>query len=534
MGAAVSGISTIARRALADSRNRTLSFALLFLVSALTQATAYREGYPTLADRLNFARTVGENTAARLLYGAPHNLLSPGGYVSWRVGGSLAVFAAIWGLLGAVRAMRAEEESGHAELLLTGVISRREVFGAQLAAISVGATVLWFAAFVAFLVGELAPGSSAYLALAIVSVVPVFVGVGAVASQLAPTKRMATGLSTGVLAIAFALRTVADTSSAGLDWLRWATPLGWAEELRPFADPQPLVLLLPLITSALLLLTAAALTVRRDIGTGLLPARDRAAPRLRLLGSPAAQALRSERGSLIAWLVGVGAFALLMGVISDAATPNVISKDVQHQLEKLGTGSVVTPSGWLGFTFIFFVLAVSLFCCMQIAATRREEAEQRLETVLALPVGRPGWLAGRLLLAAAGAAAVALAAGVLAWAGAASQGADVALSSMLEAGANCLPVALLFLALGALAFALAPRASTGIAYGLVGGAFAWELFGSLLEVPRWLLALSPFHDVGLVPGQPFDATGAAVMVAIAAVAGLAALAVFRRRDLAAT
>jgi len=144
------------------------------------------------------------------------------------------------------------------------------------------------------------------------------------------------------------------------------------------------------------------LLARRDIGSGLLPARDSAPPRLRLLGSPPAQALRSELGALVAWFVGVGAFALLMGVISDAATPDVISERVQRQLEKLGAESVVTPSGWLGFSFIFFLLAVSVFCCMQISSVRGEEAEQRLETLLALPVGRRGWLAGRLLLAAAG------------------------------------------------------------------------------------------------------------------------------------
>ncbi len=42
-----------------------------------------------------------------------------------------------------------------------------------------------------------------------------------------------------------ALRVVADTSS-GAGWLRWLTPLGWAEELRPFtSSQQPLALLLP-------------------------------------------------------------------------------------------------------------------------------------------------------------------------------------------------------------------------------------------------------------------------------------------------
>jgi len=529
---AVSGASAIARRALADSRVRTISFALLFALGAFTQATAYREGYPTLADRLKFARTVGENDAARLLFGTPHNLLSTGGYVSWRVGGAMAVFAAIWGLLGAVRAMRAEEDSGRSELVLAGVVSRGKAFGAQLAAIGAGTALLWLALLGSFLAGELPVGGSAYLALAIISVVPAFVGVGAVASQLAPTKRMATGLAAGVLVIAFALRTAAAISGAGLGWLRWTSPLGWAEELRPFADPKPIVLLPLVATGGLLLAVAAALAVGRDIGRGLLPTSDRAAPRRGLLGSPAGQALRSERGAVVAWGGGVGAFALLMGVLSSAATPDVISKDLQRQLEKFGGGSIITPEGWLGFSFVFFVLAISLFCCMQVGAARREEAEERLETLLALPVGRSNWIAGRLLLAAGGAAALAVAAGLLAWAGAATQGADVSLFSMLGAGLNCLPVALLFLALGALAFAVAPRASTAITYGLVSVAFVWELFGSLLEVPRWLLALSPFHDIGLVPGQEFDATGAAVMITIAAIAGLAAVALFRRRDLA--
>jgi polyether ionophore transport system permease protein len=529
----VAGASAVARRAFADSRVRTFSFALLFFVAALTQTTAYREGYPTLAERLRFARTVGENDAARLLYGVPRDLLTVGGYVSWRVGGTMAVFAALFGLLGAVRAMRAEEDAGRADLVLAGVVSRRSAFLAQLAAIVAGAALLWLALFISFLAGRLAAGGSAYLALAIVSLAPVFAGVGALTSQLAPTRRMATGLAAGVLVIAFALRTLAASSSAGLDWLRWATPLGWAEELRPFADPQPVVLLLPAVAATLLLVSAGALAVRRDIGSGLLPSRETASPQLRLLRSPAAQALRSERGVLAAWLVGVGAFALLMGVIADAATPDVLSENVQRQLEKLGAGSVVTPSGWLGFSFIFFTLAVSLFCCMQIASIRGEEAEQRLETLLALPLGRGRWLAGRLLVAAAGAVAVALAAGTLTWAGAAAEGADVSLLQLLGAGANTLPPALLFLALGALAFALAPRASTLIAYGLVGLAFVWELFGALLEAPAWLLAVSPFHDVGLVPGEPFKAGAAAIMLALAASATLAALTIFQRRDLTA-
>jgi ABC-2 type transport system permease protein len=523
----------LARQALRDGRTRTLCFAALFGLVALVQPLAYRHSYPTVQDRIGFARAFGDNTAVRLFYGVPHDLLTVGGYSGWRVGGFMSIFAGVWGLLAAVRALRAEEEAGRQELVLAGIVSRREAFAAALVAIAAGAALLWIALFAGLLAGGLPAGGSAYLALAAVSPVPVFVGVGAVASQLASTRRLALELVSAALLLALVARVVADTSQR-LDWLRWATPLGWVEELRPFAGARPAVLVLPLVASGLLLVVALALNAARDVGTGLLSARDSAAPRARLLGSSTAQALRDERGSLIAWLVGVGFFAAIVGLLSDTFSGGGISHNLQRQFSKVGGASLTTPSGALGFYFLFFVVVISLFGCAQVAAIRREEADQRLETLFALPVSRRGWLAGRTAIAAGGAVLLALGAGVLAWAGATAAGAGVSLPDMLGAGANCLPAALLFLGLGLLAFGGAPRASAGIAYGLVAAAFVWELFGAVLGAPSWTLDLSPFHHVGLVPAQPFKATAAAVMLAVGAVATFAALGLFERRDLTGT
>ncbi len=521
--------AAVARRTLADSRTRTVSFALLFAAISAANAVGYRKTYPTVADRLRFVHAFGGNKSVRLFYGVPHDLLTVGGYVAWRVGGTLSIFAAVWGLLAAVRAMRTEEDAGRQELVLAGVIGRGGTFAAALAAIGAGAVVLWLATFAGLVAAHLPAGGSAYLALAVVAVVPVFVGVGALASQLAPNRRIALELGGGAVAAAFLLRVVADTSS--LTGLRWATPLGWIEELRAFAGPRPQVLLLPVVASAILLGLAAAIARRRDVGSGLLPARDDAAPRYALLGSPTAQALRAERGSLLVWLLSIAAFAFVLGVIANSISSAGLSKRVQEQLAKLGASAVATPAGYLGFTFLFFILAISLFCCSQIAAARREEAEQQLETLLALPVGRRAWLAGRLLIAGGAAAVLSLVAGLMAWAGAASQGAPVSAADMLKAGANCLPTALLFLGLGALAFATLPRAATGIAYGLTTLAFVWELFAPLVGAPAWSLELSPFHHIGLIPAEPFRATAAVVMLAIGACAAAAALWAFGRRDL---
>ena len=82
-----------------------------------------------------------------------------------------------------------------------------------------------------------------------------------------------------------------------------------------------------------------------------------------------------------------------------------------------------------------------------------------------------------------------------------------------------------------LAYALVPRASAGIAYGLVIVAFLWQLFGSLLGAPRWLVDLTPFEHVGFVPAAAFRPVSALVMVAIGVVAAVVALAAFERRDL---
>jgi polyether ionophore transport system permease protein len=523
----------VTARVFRSGRVLTVVFAYLFAIYSFIQPVGYRRTYPALAGRLAFARDFGGNTGLRLFYGEPRDLLTDTGYSAWRVGGTLAIAAAAFGMLAAVQALRAEEDAGRTELVLAGIISRRAAYWSAMAAIGAATLVLWAAEFAGFALGRLPVAGSAYLALATASVVPVFAGLGAVASQIAPARRMALELGGVTAGLFLLLRAVADIAS-GAGWLRWATPLGWAEELRPFTGARPAVLLLPVAASVVLLWVAARLGASRDIGSGLLPAHDTAEPRLALLGSPTAQALRSQRDSLIAWAGSFAVFAFVFGVVAGSVSPADVPQSAERQLAKLGSGSIATPAGYLSFIFFFVMLAISLFGCAQIGAARREEASQQLETLLALPVGRVSWLGGRLVIAACSAIVISLMSGLLTWVGAASGGVSMSLPRSLEAGANCLPVAALFLGAAALAYAIVPRASAAIAYGLVTVTFLWQAVGSLLGAPRWLAGLTPFAHAGLVPAQPFRAVSAAIMAAIGLAAAAAALGVFRRRDLIGT
>ncbi len=521
----------LARRQIADSRRRTLAFGGLFAVVAYIQPVAYRHTYPTIAEREGFARSFAGDKAIRLFYGVPHDLLSVGGYTAWRVGATLAVIAAVWATLAAAGALRGEEDARRAETVLALPVSRASLLAAALGAITVQAAALIALVFAGLVAAALPAGPSAFLALAVGSVIPVFVGVGALASQLMDTRRRAMELSAGAIALAFAVRVVADTVT-GAARLRWLSPLGWVEQLRAFAQPAPWVLVLPVATGAVLIAAAMRIERHRDQGTGLLSTSDSRPPRLAGLHSLTGFTVRSELPALTAWMAGVAPFALVLGVISESVNGAGISPALRRELARVGSGSVTTPAGYLGFVFLIFVLVLSLFACSQIGAARTEELDGRLETMLAAPLSRARWLTDRLTVATVFAALLSLAAGALAWAGARAAGVDVSLAKLLLAATNCFAVATLFIGLGALCYALTPRGGVAIAYALVTVAFLWQLFGALLGAPSWLIDLSPFAHLGLAPARAFRAGPVAVMLLIGiAAAGGGALRL-THRDLA--
>jgi ABC-2 type transport system permease protein len=88
-----------------------------------------------------------------------------------------------------------------------------------------------------------------------------------------------------------------------------------------------------------------------------------------------------------------------------------------------------------------------------------------------------------------------------------------------------------FLGLGTLAVAAFPRHTGAIAFGTVGGAYLWEQTGALVKAPDWVLAISPFHWVALVPSESFDVIASAAMLGIGLAAAGIGIERFRRRDL---
>ena len=150
--------------------------------------------------------------------------------------------------------------------------------------------------------------------------------------------------------------------------------------------------------------------------------------------------------------------------------------------------------------------------------------------LLAQPTRRAALFAGRIGIGASAVVLAGVLAGATTWLGAKSQGVDPGFGTMLRAGANVIPTALLVLGIGAVVCAVAPRAATAAVYGAVAFSFVIDLVSSLVDQTRWMERLSLFHYMALAPAQSTDTTTVAVTVTLAVVLVASATFVFTRRN----
>ena len=507
----------------------------LFGASIASSAFSYTSLYKTRAQRGALAAAYGSNKATAALFGPAPRLQTVAGFTAFKIGMTLMVAGAVWGLLTSTRLLRGEEDEGRWDLLLSGPSSRRGAVVQALVGLAAGAGTLWtLTAVITVVTGSassvsIAAGPAVYFALAMVATAVMFLGVGALTSQLAATRGQAAAYAGVVLGVAYAIRMIADAGT-GLHGLVWLSPLGWVEELQPFTTPRPLALLPIAGLTVVTCLAAVSLAGRRDVGAGVLSDRTQARPRLRLLYGPTGLALRLTRSTVTGWWVAIAASGLLYGLIAKSAGSTIAGSAVHGVFSRLGANGTGSEAV-LGVCFLVLAVLVAFVGAGQLTAARGEESTGRLDHLLVGPVSRTRWLGGRLLAAVALLLVSGVVAGLFVWFGAASQHSGVGLAALLGAGLNTVPPAVVVLGVGVLAFGLVPRAASAIVYSYLGWSLLVVIVGGIGAVDHWVLDTSVFHQMVSAPARSpnWPANGAMVLLGtfFIVVGGLA----FRRRDI---
>lgn len=488
--------------------------------------------YPTAAARERLGATFGANVGLQALFGPTIRMGTMGGYVQFHVG-VLGLIGAVWGVLTSSRLLRGEEEAGRWELLVSGRTTRGRATAGALVGLYLGALTIWLITAGVTFVASANAGAGFSLAdslltgLTAVAAAILFLAVGALCSQLSGTRRQAAALAAAVLGAAYLLRIVA-YSAPSLDWLRWASPLAWVDEVRPLTGARPLAALLVLGVTALLCGSAVALAARRDLGAGLLPGSDEARTRTGLLGSPLGLTVRLDLRPSLGWIAGLAAGGLLLGLITKV-TAEAWADQSGGVLRSLGGAS--GGAGYLGIVFLVVALLVSVWAAGQAAATREQEAEGYLDHLLARPVSRLPWLAGRWASSAFALLLAGALTGIASWAGAAIAGAGLRFGSLLGAGLNVVPAGLFVLGVGTLVHGVAPRWVALVGYGLVAWSFLVEILGAGLGVGEWVLQLSVLHHMARAPAESVSWGGLVALTVLGVASAMVGAWAFARRDL---
>jgi ABC-2 type transport system permease protein len=433
----------IARHSARRSLRSRAGWGYVFGIVVASSAISYGRIYSTAAERQRLAATFGTNHASSALFGPAPQLQTVAGFTVLKVSMLLIIVGVIWGLLTSTRLLRGEEDAGRWELLLTGPDTRGRAVAQVLAGLGAGAGVLWaITTVLTVAVGRSSTvhfgvAASLYFALAMVASAVEFLAVGAVMSQLAPSRRQAAGYAGAFLIAAF---------------------------------------------TAVLAVLAVLLAGRRDVGAGIWPDRSTRPPRVRLLSGATGLTVRLTLPAALGWAAGVAIAAVLIGAVAKAAGATIVGSERQvfPRLGSPGSGA----AAFSGIAFLILAIVIAFQAVAWVNAVRAEEAEGRLDHVLATPVSRSLWLAGRLLADIVTLFLSGIAAGVFTWIGEAPQGSGVSFPTALDAGVSVIPPALFTLGTGMLALGLRPRRAGIVGYVVLGWSALIQLAGGFATESR--------------------------------------------------
>lgn len=527
------GTGRLLRFALRRDRIVLPAWALVFLAYTLGGTAAAVALYPDLASRVEAAATVNNMPALVAMYGRIWDPSSPGGVAMMKPIGFGGVFAAILGILLVTRHTRAEEESGRLELVAAQAVGRLAPLASSLLLVAGTMTFLALANGFGVAASGLPSAGAWAFGLSVSLTGMLFAVIAGLSVQITRSARTANVLALCELAVAFLLRGTGDAagSADSTAWWGWLSPIGWQDQTRAFAGDHFVVL--TLFGGALITITPWVfhLANARDFDAGMLPERDGRAVASASLKSVFALALRLQRGLLIGLLITYALMSLLLGAIVSDIRGMLDSPEMVQMIVKLGGSSnLVDAFTAFELSFMAFITATC-----GVALARRfgvEEQAGRIEPVLATGVSRWRTLGAFLGVALLGTALLQLVLGLgFALANGLQLGTFATLPHTIAAALVYLPAIWVVVAVAFALLAYAP-AYAELSWSVVVLSLLISEFGTMYAWPSFVMNLSPFTHVPLMPAQPMRwMPTLALLGAAMAVCG-AAFTQYRRRDLA--
>src|SRR5690625_2589423 len=357
-----------------------------------------------------------------------------------------------------------------------------------------------------------------------------FAGISAITAQLSEFARTAAGLAGIVLGISFVLRALGDMAVVGGNALSWMSPLGWPAQTGPYVLNRWAPLALSVALAAVCVTVASVLQAKRDFGASLLRVRPGSAHARPFTGTPFGLALRIQRANVLGWGGGILALGIVDGAFAQALID--AGQDMPVALREL-FGADQLVSGYVAFLALFVSVLVAAYALSALQTMRGEELRGRADLVLSTPLSRTTWLGSHAGAVAVGVATISTLTGMGTGLAAAVVTGDWSLvGDGLISHIALLPAVLALLALWTLLLGWSPRFFAPLGWAVVAFVAVMALFAELLNLPQWLISVSPFAHLAQVPQEVFALIPTMILMILAALIFGAGLGGIRRREIA--
>ncbi len=538
---AIKGTGRLLRLALRLDRIRLPIWLVANIGLVAVTIPQLKEAYGTEAARTMYALATSPSVVTRMLGGA---LTGPslGEITIIETFFTVTILIILMNIFLVVRHTRANEEANRTEVIGSTPVGRQASLTAALL-LAMGLNVLVSA--LLFLVlrlnGYELAGSLNY-SLGIGALGMTFAVISAITAQLFESARAASGAAGLAFGVFFMLRAIGDTFGQLLPGglgvksnpTSWLSPLGWVTNMKPFSAGGDLWWPLLMFAGFIVFGTIAAywLLDQRDVGAGLFVPRKGRLHASKSLLSRFGLVWRLNRTASMAWFISlVATGAALGGIANEFADLIANNEEMQQLLARIGGGKDVSDI-MFGATFVMVGIAASGYALQILTRMRAEESTGRLELTLSTGLSRWRWLMTYVLYAV-GTNAVILAATGLA-AGVVYGIVDGNLAAHIKTlgGSIMVYVPAVSIMVGAslVIFGLIPRLFVSAVWGLLAASLLIFQIGALLNLPSWVINLSPFSHTPSVPAVSIDYTPLLIQTAAAISLVIIGLILFRRRD----
>lgn len=470
-----------------------------------------------------------------------------GGYEQYKWLGGAIIMMMIWAALAGVGIGRGDEERGITAQWIAGGISRSRLLLSRSAAFGVvlviacGAAVLGIVAIAPAVHqdpnvgGELLKASSMAVGLFTCYSLALLV------SQLPAERQTATALGVAAPVLLLIVNGIADSIDSA-SWIGVVSPFHWMEKTSSAAPGGTFDLgaTLGLAVAAAILMTSAVATfVRRDVGRGLFAWGGRTAATVRLasrnpmLRQPFTEGLWEQRVGLTAWVGGTLLLgAVMVSVTRSAADALFADARLAAAFQRAAPGpEYASLLGFIWFGFALLLLAA--YAVVQASRWAAQDQDGRVEMLISAPVSRSRVVIDRALEFAAASLLVVSAGYVGVAASLPFSRLPLNVGSVFAASFLLWPFALSFGGLGVAVASRWPRAAVPLLAVFVLVEYFFGDLAPLFNMPDWVANLSIFH----LYGNPIvDATSwiPAMSMLLVFLVGLgAALMLMQQRDVSA-